>query len=222
MQVLANVFITAIHGLRSDTSAVAVTEGPTTSSSSPCSVVSVCAACATGWSQCTFSFWLCVSRPFYNKSIICFNKLCVNMRERKGFLNALMPCRGRKIIYPAGSSTKYWNHISNFCFQLELLCVDGHMFRFQLLLLFLLMRWFSEMLNRKRMVSWCCVCYGSSSLGHIHLWWRTRWSHLKTVPSRQSLLEGRTAFWRPSMFIYVLVTCLWQSLTTIVPVSKQR
>lgn len=133
-----------------------------------CSVLSVFAVCATGQSQWTLSF-----RPFYNKSIIYFNKICVNMRERKDFLKALMPCRGRKIIiYPAGSFTKYWNHISNFCFHLELLCVDGHMFHFQLLLLFLLMRWFSEMLNRKRTVSWCSVCYVSSSLEHIHLWWR--------------------------------------------------
>lgn len=33
MQVTANVFITAIHGLHGDASAVAVTEGPATSSS---------------------------------------------------------------------------------------------------------------------------------------------------------------------------------------------
>lgn len=61
-------------------------------------------------------------RPFYNKSIICFNKLSVNMCEKNDFLKALMPCRGRKIIiHPAGSFTKYWNHISNFCFHLVLL-----------------------------------------------------------------------------------------------------
>lgn len=137
MQVTANVFITAIHGLHGDTSAVAVTEGPNTSSSPPWSVMSVCAVCATGWSKWTLSFWLYVSRPFYNKSIICINKLRVNMREKNDFLKALMPCRGRKIIiYPAGSFTKYWNHISNFCFHLELLWIDGHMFHFQLVFYF--------------------------------------------------------------------------------------
>lgn len=139
MQVTTNVFITAIHGLRGDTSTVAVTEGPPTSSSSAWSVMSVDAICATGWSKWTSSSWLYVSRPFYNKSIICFNKLRVNMREKNDFLKALMPCRGRKIIiYPAGSFTKYWNHISNFCFHLELLWIDGHMFHFQVLLLFCL------------------------------------------------------------------------------------
>lgn len=62
--------------------------------------------------------------------------ICV---KRRISWNALMPCRGRKIIiYPAGSFTKYWNHISNFCFRLELPCVDGRMFHFQLLLLFCL------------------------------------------------------------------------------------
>lgn len=35
MQVMANVFITAIHGLHGDTSAVALTEGPAMSSSLP-------------------------------------------------------------------------------------------------------------------------------------------------------------------------------------------
>lgn len=41
MQVTANVFVTAIHGLHGDTSAVAVAEGPATSSSLPWSLVSV-------------------------------------------------------------------------------------------------------------------------------------------------------------------------------------
>lgn len=51
MQVTANVFITAIHGLRGDTSAVAGTEGLATSSSPPWSVVSVFAVCQVGWSK---------------------------------------------------------------------------------------------------------------------------------------------------------------------------
>ena len=51
MQVTANVFITAIHGLHGDTSAVAVTEGPATSSSPPWSVMSVFAVCQIGWSK---------------------------------------------------------------------------------------------------------------------------------------------------------------------------
>lgn len=87
----------------------------------------------------TLCFWP-LPKLFYNKSIICFNKLSVNMCEKNDFLKALMPCRGRKIIiHPAGSFTKYWNHFSNFCFHLLLLWIYKHMFHFQVLLLFLLM-----------------------------------------------------------------------------------
>lgn len=60
MQVTPNVFITAIHGLHGDTSAVAVTEGPPTSSP-PCSVVSMFAVCQAGWSKRALSFLLYVS-----------------------------------------------------------------------------------------------------------------------------------------------------------------
>lgn len=59
------------------------------------------------------------------------------MCEKNDFLKALMPCRGRKIIiHPAGSFTKYWNHISNFSFGLVLLGIYKHMFHFQVLFLF--------------------------------------------------------------------------------------
>ena len=59
------------------------------------------------------------------------------MCEKNDFLKALMPCRGRKIIiHPAGSFTKYWNHISNFCFHLVLLWIYKHMFHFQILFYF--------------------------------------------------------------------------------------
>lgn len=174
MQVTANVFITAIHGLHGDTSAVQLQKVPL---HHPLRHGLSCPSCTvrmTGWSEWTLPLWLYVSRPFYNKSIICFNKLRVNMCEENDFLKALMPCRGRKIIIsPAGSCTKYWNHISNFCFHLELLWVDGHMFYFQLLFyffFFLLMWWFSEILNR-RAVSWCYFCHVSSYPESIHISW---------------------------------------------------
>lgn len=51
MQVTAHVFTTAIHGLRGDTSAVAVTGGLAASSSPPWSVMPVFAVCQVGWSQ---------------------------------------------------------------------------------------------------------------------------------------------------------------------------
>lgn len=71
-------------------------------------------------------------RPFYNKSIICFNKLRVNMCEKNYFLKALMPCRGRKIIiHPAGAFTKYRNRISKSCFHLELLWIHKPVLHFQ-------------------------------------------------------------------------------------------
>lgn len=64
MQVTANVFITALHGLRGDISAVAVTEGPATSPSPPWSVVSLFTVCQTGWSKGVLSFVLHASRLY--------------------------------------------------------------------------------------------------------------------------------------------------------------
>ncbi|XP_032257557.1 calcium-dependent secretion activator 2 isoform X3 [Phoca vitulina] len=69
--------------------------------------------CSSGWVvKMSLPFQIVCFGPlprlFYNKSIICFNKLSVNMCEKNDFLKALMPCRGRKItIYPAGCFTKY-------------------------------------------------------------------------------------------------------------------
>lgn len=101
MQVTANVFITAIHGLRGDTSAVAVTEGPATSSPPPWSVTSGVSVRSGGPNESYLSYFMFLA------CIICFNKLSVNMCEKNDFLKALMPCRGRKItIRPAGSFTK--------------------------------------------------------------------------------------------------------------------
>lgn len=48
MQVTANVFITAIHGLRGDTSAVALTKGLAASSSPPWTVMPGFAICQIG------------------------------------------------------------------------------------------------------------------------------------------------------------------------------
>lgn len=96
--------------------------------------------CQFGWSKWILSFMFSVSTLYSGhltiKSITCFNKLSVNMCEKNDFLNALMPCRGRKIIHPAGSFTKYWNHISKFCFHLILLWIYKHMFHFQVLFYF--------------------------------------------------------------------------------------
>lgn len=197
-------------------------KGPATSSSSPCSVVSVCAVCATGWSQCTLSFWLYVARPFYNKSIICFNKICVNMCEKKDFLKALMPCRGSKIIiYPAGSFTKYWSRISNFCFHLEFLCVDGHMFHFQLFCFFAYEVIFRNVERKKYGERVLCLLCFFLARAHTSLMEEVRWSHAENSPL-WVVTVGREDCFLETINVCVLVTYLWQSLTTVRPVSKQR
>lgn len=110
----------------------------------------------------SYFMFLASTQAVYNKSIICFNKLSVNMCEKNDFLKALMPCRGRKIIiHPAGSFTKYWNHISNFCFHLVLLWIYKHMFHFQVLFYFFcLCGNFQKCWTEK--LSWCYSHYVSS------------------------------------------------------------
>lgn len=111
---------------------------------------------------------------FYNKSIVCFNKLSVNMCEKNDFLKALMPCRGRKIIiYPAGSFTKYWNHISNF-FHLVLLWIYKHMFYFQILSYFFCLR------------------------GNFHKCWTERENRIGVIPFMfiLSIAEARSLWWK--------------------------
>lgn len=172
MQVSTNVFITAIHGLHGDTSAAAVTEGPTTSSSLPCSVMSVCAVCATGWSQWPLSF-----RPFYNKSIICFNKICVTMRERKDFRKALMPCRGRKIIIQLAllqnietilaTSASIWN-----CSALTGICLISNFFYF-----FAYEVIFRNVEQKKNSELMLCLLSFFLARAHTSLMEETRWSH---------------------------------------------
>lgn len=142
--------------------------------------------------------WLYVSRPFYNKSIICFNKLRVNMCEENDFLKALMPCRGRKIIiYPAGSFTKYWNHISNFCFHLELLWVDGHMFYFQLFFYFFFFFFAYVMIfrnveqNSELMVSLSCFFLARE---HAYFMGKLGRTILQVIPLDVGIIGRRACF----------------------------
>lgn len=79
-------------------SAVAGTEGLAASSSPPWSVVSVFTVCQVGWSKGVFPLRFLCFEPlpglFYNKSIICFNKLSVNTCEKNDFLKAFDALQG--------------------------------------------------------------------------------------------------------------------------------
>lgn len=119
------------------------------------------------------------------------------MCEKNDFLKALMLCRGRKIIiHPAGSFTKYWNHISNFCFHLLLLGIYKHMSPFQVSYFFCLGDDFQKFWKEKE--SWvkkviCIMFIFSIAKAHI-LCCNKRYSHSEKRPNQVDFWEEVKVF----------------------------
>ena len=133
------------------------------------------------------------------------------MCEENDFRKALMPCRGRKIIiHPAGSFTKYWNRISNFCFHLVLLWIYEHMFHFQVLFYF----FFAyvvifKTVEQKRRV---CVIPIVFLLGIVeaHFLLKKWYSHSTNSPLRMSVCVSLCV----TQFLTSSIFCLGDLFTT--------
>lgn len=134
------------------------------------------------------------------------------MCEENDFRKALMPCRGRKIIiHPAGSFTKYWNRISNFCFHLVLLWIYEHMFHFQVLFYFFfcLCGNFQNCWTEKKSLCYShCVSswYSGSTFSVLKKWY----SHSTNSPLRVSVCVSLCV----TQFLTSSIFCLGDLFTT--------